>query len=120
MHWPSSGLSCAVLNRTAFQSQHTGTNTYQPLHLSQGNVPTAQEEITVPFSALHLPPSRNPRNPSAAKMNLLLAREPVLCLLHTKFAAVLPMTQECGLALSHDVVHCLCPWICYLINYICT
>lgn len=87
MHWPSSGLSCAVLNKTAFQSQHI------LLHLSQGNVSTAQEEITKPFSVLRLPPSRNPHNPSAAKMNLPLAREPALCLLHTKFVVVFPMIQ---------------------------
>lgn len=90
-----------------------------PLHLSQGNVPTAQEEITKPFSVLQLSPSRNPHNSSAAKMNLPLARESVLCLLHTKFVVVFLMTQECCLAPTHDV-HCLCPCICYLINYICT
>lgn len=73
----------------------------------------------MPFSVLCLPPSRNPRNPSAARMNLPLARAPVLCLLQAKFVVVFPVTQECHLAPTHDV-HCLCPWICYLINYICT
>ena len=28
MHWANYGLSCAALNRAAFQSQNTGTGTY--------------------------------------------------------------------------------------------